>query len=747
MANRSRTALILVGVLVALVVLVIVAVPLFLNADALRTRIETTLTASLGRKVTVGKLDISVLSGGLVAENATIADDPRFSTTPFLKAQSVKIGVEMIPLITSRQVHVKSFSLESPQINLLRGADGTWNYSSIGAAKTQTPANNHQTESMIPNLTVASVEVHNGQMSVGDGPGVVTTSPTHRVYDQLNLSVSDFSFGKSFPFTASAHLPGDGQVSLKGAAGPINQQDASLTPFTAHLDMKHLDPLAAGFTDQTSGISGQIDSIMVDAAWSGQQLHITKLALGAPHLTILRVNKPTSATSPKTPDATSMFSTMSIDSLSLSDGSVTLATPGASGPPAVYQAMNATLTNFSPKTSSPFTASAQLPGGGSMKADGTIGPVDAENSAATPVSAQLTLRHIDLAASGVAPAEGIGGLANLDAKVSSNGQTLNADGTAHVDGLLLAKNGSPSAKPVDLRFNITQNMQALTGTIQQAVVTIGRATINANGTYQTSGPTTAINLKVNGNGMPIDELEAFLPSLGVKLPTGSRLQGGTLTTSLSVSGSSASPVIVGPVRLENTQLTGFDLGSKLSAITSLTGAKTGSATVVKSLSMNIRSAGGALRTDNVDLVVPSLGTATGDGTVGASGALDYHVILKLAVLGGVGGGSASPAAATAGAGGLAGQLMGMIPGGGAGGALGSVGSLAGGALKNGIPVAIGGTTSNPTFAPNMQGLFRSGGAAAAKGLLNNQKIPGLGNKTGAQSNPLGNALGGLLGRH
>ena len=742
MASRSRYVLAAIGVLVALVVLVVVAIPLFLNADTLRTRIENTLSTSLGRKVTIGKVDVSILSGGLVASNAAVADDPKFSTQPFLQASSVKIGVELIPLILRREVHVKSFGLESPRISLLRGADGVWNYSSIGAGANHTASKDNQTGSMIPNLTVASVDVNNGQLTVGDGPGVTgSTAAPLRTYDQFNLDVTNFSFSKSFPFTASAHLPGDGQVSLKGAAGPINQQDAALTPFTAHLDVKHLDPLAAGFVDQTSGISGLIDSITVDAAWSGQQLHVTKAVIGAPHLTVLRSNKPNTAPK-KAPDPNSMLTTMTVDDLSLSNGSVTVTTPGSEGPPAVYGALNASLTNFSSKTSSPFTASAQLPGGGSLQANGSLGPLDAENNAATPLNAQVTLRHIDLAASGLAPASDLAGLANLDAKVISNGQTLNATGTAHVDGIRLAKNGSPSARPVDLRFAVNQNMQALTGTIQNADLTIGRTAISASGTYQTSGPTTAINMKVAGNAMPIDELEAFLPSLGVKLPSGSRLQGGTLTMALNVSGSSSAPVINGPVRLENTQLAGFDLGSKLSAITSLTGAKTGSATVVRSLSMDLHSAGGAIRTDNVNLIVPSLGTATGNGTVGASGALDYHVILKLAALGG--GSGSAPAAASAGGGGIAGQLMGMIPGGGAAGSpLGSIGSLAGGALKGGIPVAIGGTTSNPTFAPNMQGLLRTGGAAAAKNLLGGQKTTGAGQKN---SNPLGNALGGLLNR-
>jgi AsmA protein len=97
MGRMTRFALIAIGAVVALVVLVAVCLPLFLNADSFRARIESTLTKSLGRKVTIGKLDLSVWTGGLVATNSTVADDPAFSTQPFIQADSVKIGVESSP--------------------------------------------------------------------------------------------------------------------------------------------------------------------------------------------------------------------------------------------------------------------------------------------------------------------------------------------------------------------------------------------------------------------------------------------------------------------------------------------------------------------------------------------------------------------------------------------------------------------------------------------------------------------------
>jgi AsmA protein len=738
MAIPRRTLLIVLGSIVALIFLAIISIPLFLNADTFRTRIESALTTSLGRKVTLGKLDLSVFSGSLVAENATLADDPAFSTQPFLQATKVKIGIEILPLILSREIHITGFDIDSPKITLLRAANGTWNYSTIGSAQQNTSANK-DSSSLIPNLTVGHVAITNGQLTVGVTPAPGAPATPRRTYDQLNLGAKDFSFQKSFPFTASAHLPSDGTVSLSGNAGPINSRDASLTPFSAHLEAKHIDPLAAGFVDASAGVTGTIDAIDVQATWNGQQLHVANFVVDTPKLTLVRDNKPTTAvTPPPAPDSNNMLSTFSADNLQIKNGTIAITSPGQAKP-AVYQQLNAELTNVSPTASSPFKLSAQIPGGGSLTGDGTAGPINQANATSTPVNAHIAITHLDLASSGIVPPEdGISGIANVDLKALSDGKTLNANASANVQGLRIAKNGSPSTKPVDVQLTVSQNLQTLNGQLQKAVITIGRAIVNIAGTYQPSGPTTALNLKVSSDAASIDELEAFLPSVGVHLPTGSRLQGGTLTTSLNVTGTTTAPIISGPVRVNNTSLAGFDLGSKLGPLSSLAGIKSGSGTAIQSLSANVNINGGNVRTDNVSLIVPSLGSATGAGTISAAGALNYNVILKLTgLLGGLGGGKGGGAT---GAAGIAGQLMGMIPGGAAGGVAGGVvGNIAGSALRNGVPVAIGGTTSNPTFTPNMNGLLSGAAGSAAKGIAK----PSNSNN----ANPLSNALGGLLKSH
>ena len=694
--------------------------------------------------MTIGKLELSVLSGGLVAENTVIADDPKFSNQPFVQADSVKIRVEMLPLIFRKEIVIQGFSMESPKIQLLRAANGTWNYSTIGS-NSQQVSQDAETKQTFPNLSVGEIDILNGRITVGGGPGTTgAASTTSRVYEQVNLKVEDFAFTKAFPFTASAHLPADGTVNVNGTAGPLNQQDASATPFVGHLEVKHLDPLTAGFVDASDGVTGLIEGLVLDAAWNGTQMHMTKLIVESPRLTLVRTNAPKQ---PKpagaNPEGTTMLQNLFVDDAQIKNGTITLATAGQTGSAAVYQQVNAQITNLTPKSSSPFSINAQLPGGGSLSAKGNAGPFNQENSAATPLNAQIDLKHFNLGTAGVLPADaGISGVADLQAQVKSDGQTLNATGTTQVAGIKLAKNGQASSKPVQVQFNVTQNEQAMTGQIQQATITVGRAVINIAGTFQTSGPTTALNLKVTGNGVPIDDLEAFLPAVGVSLPQGSQLRGGTLTTTLTVSGSTASPVLSGPVRLDNTQLAGFDLGSKLGSLAQLTGGRigssTGKGTTIRSLSMNVQESGGAIRTDKIALDVVGVGTATGAGSVSAGGALDYNMVLKLTGLVGGSGSSGAAAPAAGGTAGLVGALSGFIPAGGGGAALGSIGGLAGAALKNGIPVAIGGTTSNPTFAPNLGGLMKGAGASTAQGLVKGKQ---------PNQNPLNNALGGLLGKH
>jgi len=117
----------------ALVVILIVMIPFFVNADNFRPKIQDELSSALGRKVTLGQISFSLFRGSLVAENISVADDPNFSSAPFLQARELHIGVELGALIFQHSLRITTLTVDSPSIQLMHSANGTWNFSSLGS--------------------------------------------------------------------------------------------------------------------------------------------------------------------------------------------------------------------------------------------------------------------------------------------------------------------------------------------------------------------------------------------------------------------------------------------------------------------------------------------------------------------------------------------------------------------------------------------------------------------------------------
>lgn len=270
----------------ALFVLVLILVPFFVNADSFRPTLEDQLSTALGRKITLGHLTFSVLGSSLVANDIAIADDPAFGTAPFLVAKSLSIGVEVAPLLFHRQVRITNLVIDTPSINLLHAANGTWNFSTIGgkSAAAQSP----QQQSAFPDLSVGEFKIKDGSASISSIPAV--RKPF--VYSGIDVTVHQLSFAKSFPFELSAKLPGSGSLDLKGNAGPLAQKDASDTPFSATLALKQFDPVASGVIDPAQGISMLLD---IDSQLASDGTTLTSSGkIKAAKLQLARTGSPTS---------------------------------------------------------------------------------------------------------------------------------------------------------------------------------------------------------------------------------------------------------------------------------------------------------------------------------------------------------------------------------------------------------------------------------------------------------------------
>ncbi len=418
-----------------------------------------------------------------------------------------------------------------------------------------------------------------------------------------------------------------------------------------------------------------------------KSLQVTDLTLTEPQITLLsspsgkwNFSSLGGRKKPADPSPSGSKMDFSVKKLAVKDGSLSIGKANSSKV-TTYKNVDVTVKNFSATSQFPFTLSADLPGGGNLKLDGQAGPVDANDTAATPLDAQLNVKNMDLAASGFA-SPGMAGIADFDGKVNSDGKQLHSSGTIHAEKLKLAEKGAAARRPVDVKYAIEHNLQRESGTVSKCDVAMGKAIADLTGNYQMQGDTTNLKLRLDGQNMPVDELVAMLPALGVVLPSGSSLTGGTLSTALAIGGTSANPMITGPIKLANTKLSGFSVGSKLSAISKFTGgASSGSDTDIQNFSTDMHYAPAGIQTQNVNLTVPALGVLTGNGTIGPGGQLDYKMSANLS-----------------------------------GGAVTGLTQLAGLGNKGGsLPFFIRGTTSNPQFVPDVQGMLGSQFKSAVPG--------------------------------
>src|SRR5208337_4444253 len=133
---------------------------------------------------------------------------------------------------------------------------------------------------------------------------------------------------------------------------------------------------------------------------------------------------------------------VNVAKLDLTDGTITLGSTTGKRKPIVYDKVNVAVRNFSFTRAFPVIVSAGLPGGGSLKIDGSAGPINSTDTSLTPVQAKLDLKKLDLSQSAfVDPELGIAGSADFDGTLTSDGRMAKANGTLKATSLKLVPKG------------------------------------------------------------------------------------------------------------------------------------------------------------------------------------------------------------------------------------------------------------------------------------------------------------------
>ena len=129
-AKSSRFPLwakILVSVFVVLL-LIVVAVPYFVNVDRYREPIADAITKQTGRKVTLGAIHARIFPGaGVTVSELHIGNPPGFPSGDLVGADEIRVNVALAPLLHG-VIHVNSVDLVRPKLVLLTESSGKNNY-------------------------------------------------------------------------------------------------------------------------------------------------------------------------------------------------------------------------------------------------------------------------------------------------------------------------------------------------------------------------------------------------------------------------------------------------------------------------------------------------------------------------------------------------------------------------------------------------------------------------------------------
>ena len=316
---------------------------------------------------------------------------------------------------------------------------------------------------------------------------------------------------------------------------------------------------------------------------------------------------------------------LSVQLVRITDGRVSMGRKVVNWKPLVLDHVNLELQNFSATTAFPFTFSANVAGGGTINLNGQAGPINPTDSAMTPVNMTLKVAGLDLARSGLNHfAPDIAGIVAFDGSGTSDGRMLKLDGKVKAEKLKLAKDGAAATRPVELDFAAQHDLRKHNGTLRQTIH-IGGAAAHLAGTYAEQGESMVLNMKLSGPAMPVQELEGLLPALGVVLPAGSRLEGGTASVMLAMEGPADKLVTSGTLGMNKTRLTGFDLPKKMATIEKLAGIQGGPNTEIETLAATGRVAPEGASAHDMKLVVPAIGDLNGAGTVSAAKELNFKM--------------------------------------------------------------------------------------------------------------------------
>ncbi|MDN5870707.1 MAG: AsmA family protein [Nitrococcus sp.] len=258
MGRIIKWLLITLAGILALCIVFLVAVIVLVDPNAYRDEIARAVATQTGRELVIeGDLELTFFPWiGLQANGVQLADAPGFGTAPFFQAKSMELAVKVLPLLQGNLV-LDTITLAQPRIHLIRNAQGTGNWETLGAgamaepgasAEPAPPKDFDKEQTAVPPLlrhaTLEGFVINEARLVWEDREAGTTV-----VVDPFNLTLENVSLGSEIPVQA------DWQVTL--AEGPtITASLAAIATVAPDLSTATITDLALQAKVSGEGIPG-----------------------------------------------------------------------------------------------------------------------------------------------------------------------------------------------------------------------------------------------------------------------------------------------------------------------------------------------------------------------------------------------------------------------------------------------------------------------------------------------------------
>jgi len=224
MKSFLKWGAIIAGCLAVVIIAAMLIIPMFVDVQKYKPVLENKVVEATGRPFSVGDdLKLSLFPwAGVSFSNLQLGNPAGFSEKKFVNIKSFEVRVKLLPLI-SKEIQVKRFVLDGPQIVLVKNKNGRGNWEQPkqqqkeSTDKKPAPADS---PSDIGGLPISALTVGNFSIKNGSALWIDHTTDTRKEVKNISLILTDVSLERPVQLKFSAELDNN-PLSLEGTVGPV----------------------------------------------------------------------------------------------------------------------------------------------------------------------------------------------------------------------------------------------------------------------------------------------------------------------------------------------------------------------------------------------------------------------------------------------------------------------------------------------------------------------------------------------